>query len=89
MKKNNVAKVFMVSLLKSILCILIILGVGVASYKISYNILSDGTGSIGTSSGDISDIIEDAQTDEVSKNLIYVKNGDYITNIMIEIFNAI
>lgn len=88
MKKNNVAKVFMVSLLKSILCILIILGVGVASYKISYNILSDGTGSIGTSSGDISDIIEDAQTDEVSKNLIYVKNGDYITNIMIEICNT-
>ena len=87
-KNNNVAKVFMVSLLKSILCILIILGVGVASYKISYNILSDGTGSIGTSSGDISDIIEDAQTDEVSKNLIYVKNGDYITNIMIEICNT-
>lgn len=88
MKKNNVVKVFFISLLKSILFIIILLVVGFASYKISYTILSDNGGNIGTSKGDIADIIEDAQTDEISRNLIYVCNGDRITNLMLEICNT-
>lgn len=88
MKKNNVVKVFFISLLKSILFIIILLVTGFASYKISYTILSDNGGNIGTKKGDIEDIIEDAQTDEVSRNLIYVCNGDRITNIMVEICNT-
>ena len=88
MKKNNVAKVFFISLLKSILFIIILLVVGFASYKISYTILSDNGGNIGTKRGDIADIIEDAQTDEISRNLIYVCNGDRITNLMVEICNT-
>lgn len=88
MKKNNVAKVFFISLLKSILFIIILLCVGFASYKISYTILSDNTLDIGTSKGNIEDIIEDAQTDEISKNLIYVCDGDRITNMMLEICNT-
>ncbi|MDE6616981.1 MAG: LytR C-terminal domain-containing protein, partial [Lachnospiraceae bacterium] len=88
MKKNNVVKVFFISLLKSILFIIILLVTGFASYKISYTILSDNGGNIGTSKGDIADIIEDAQTDEISRNLIYVCNGDRITNLILEICNT-
>ncbi len=87
MKKNNVAKVFFISLMKSILLI-ILLCVGFGSYKISYTILSDNGGNVGTSKGDIEDIIEDAQTDEISKNLIYVTDEDRITNMMLEICNT-
>lgn len=88
MKKNNVAKVFFISLLKSILFIIILLCVGFGSYKISYTILSDNGGNVGTSKGDIEDIIEDAQTDEISKNLIYVTDEDRITNMILEICNT-
>lgn len=88
MKKNNVVKVFFISLLKSILFIIILLVVGFTSYKISYTILSDNGGNIGTKKGNIEDIIEDAQTDEVSRNLIYVCNGNNITNIILEICNT-
>ena len=88
MKKNNVAKVFFISLMKSILFIIILLCVGFGSYKISYTILSDNGGNVGTSKGDIEDIIEDAQTDEISKNLIYVTDEDRITNMMLEICNT-
>lgn len=87
-KNNNVVKVFFISLLKSILFIIILLIVGFTSYKISYNILSDNGGNIGTTKGDIADIIEGAQTDEISKNLIYVCNEDRITNMMLEICNT-
>ena len=88
MKKNNVAKVFFISLMKSILFIIILLCVGFGSYKISYTILSDNGGNVGTSKGDIEDIIEDAQTDEISKNLIYVTDEDRITNMILEICNT-
>ncbi len=87
-KNNNVAKVFLASLLKSVLYIILILAVGFGSYKISYAVLSNGSGEIGVSSSDISDIIEEAQTDEISKNLIYVYNGDKITHLMVEICNT-
>ena len=89
MKKKNVAKMFFTSLLKSLVCIAVILGVGFASYKISYSVLSgaDENGSDPVDS--LKDIIDDATTDEISKNLIYVSNDkNKITHIMLEICNT-
>ena len=78
MKKKSIAKVFILSLLKSILGIAIIIAVGFASYKISYMVLSNNSENVGTSSNEIKDIVEEAQTDEISKNLIYVSNDNKI-----------
>lgn len=89
MKKKNVVRLFFTSLLKSLLCIGVILGVGVASYKISYSVLSNGSGDTDTNSDSLKDIIDDATTDEISKNLIYVSNDkNKITHIMLEICNT-
>ena len=71
-KNNSIAGIFVKSLLKSILGIIVLLTVGFVSYKVSYMILSNNSSGIGNSSDNIKDIIEDAQTDKVSKNLIYV-----------------
>ena len=65
MKKKSIAKVFILSLLKSILGIAIIIAVGFASYKISYMVLSNNSENVGTSSNEIKDIVEEAQTDEI------------------------
>lgn len=88
MKKKNIAKIFALNLLKSVLFILIIIAVGFASYKISYMILSNNSENVGTSSNEIKDIIEEAQTDEISKNLIYVSNENKISHLMLEICNT-
>lgn len=40
-----------------------------ASYKISYMVLSNNSENVGTSSNEIKDIVEEAQTDEISKIL--------------------
>lgn len=88
MKKKSVAKIFALSLLKSILGIVVIIAVGFASYKISYMILSNNSEKVGTSSDEIKDIIEEAQTDEISKNLIYVNSGKRISHLMLEICNT-
>ena len=88
MKKKSIAKVFILSLLKSILGIAIIIAVGFASYKISYMVLSNNSENVGTSSNEIKDIVEEAQTDEISKNLIYVSNDNKISHIMLEICNT-
>ena len=88
MKKKSIAKVFALSLLKSIFGILIIIAVGFASYKISYMVLSNNSENVGTSSNEIKDIIEEAQTDEISKNLIYVSNDNKISHLILEICNT-
>lgn len=88
MKKKSIAKVFILSLLKSILGIAIIIAVGFASYKISYMVLSNNSENVGTSSNEIKDIVEEAQTDEISKNLIYVSNDNKISHLMLEICNT-
>ncbi|MBU5478376.1 LytR C-terminal domain-containing protein [Eubacterium sp. MSJ-13] len=88
MKKKNIAKVFALSLLKSILFILLIIAVGFASYKISYMVLSNNSENVGTSSNEIKDIIEEAQTDEISKNLIYVSDENKISHLILEICNT-
>ncbi len=89
MKKKSVAKLFFKSLLKSLVCICLIGGVGFASYKISYSILTKDSGSISSDSDSLQDILKDATTDEISKNLIYVSNEkDKITDVMLEICNT-
>ena len=90
MKKNAVI-FFLKSLLKSILVIMSILAVGVISYKISYDILSKQAkqGQIDVSEQEIEEILEEAETLEVSKNLIYVVNDKKdITHMMLEICNT-
>ncbi len=88
MKKKSIAKVFILSLLKSILGIAIIIAVGFASYKISYMVLSNNSENVGTSSNEIKEIVDEAQTDEISKNLIYVSNDNKISHLMLEICNT-
>lgn len=88
-KKKNIVKLFFISLLKSLLCIAVVLGVGLISYKISYTILSKGEGAVETDSDSLKDIIDDATTDEISRNLIYVSDDkNKITNVMLEICNT-
>lgn len=87
--KKNVLKMFLMSLLKSLLCIVIILGVGIISYKISYTILSKGNNDVDTNSDSLKDIMDEATTDEISKNLIYVSDDkNKITHLMLEICNT-
>lgn len=89
MKKKSVLKIFFTSLLKSLLCILIIIGVGLASYKISYMILSNDKAGVTTDDNSIEDIIEEATTDEISQNLIYVSDDkNRITHLLLEICNT-
>lgn len=89
MKKKNVAKLFFMSLLKSLLCIAVILAVGLISYKISYTVLSKDSSAGNGSSDSLKDILEEATTDEVSKNLIFVSDDkNKITHIMLEICNT-
>lgn len=88
-KKKNIVKLFFMSLLKSLLCIAVVLGVGFISYKISYAILSKGEGTVETDSDSLKDIIDDATTDEISRNLIYVSDDkNKVTTVMLEICNT-
>lgn len=91
MKKKSVVKLFFLSLLKSLIALVVIIGVGFASYRISYNVLSGEGQKIGT--GDlvdkVEDIIDKAKKDDISKNLIYVCNSKgAITNMLVEICNT-
>lgn len=88
MKKKSIAKMFFISLLKSLGCIAIILAVGFISYKISYAVLSGETDQNGVTT-EIEEIQSDATLDEVSKNLIYVSDEkNRITHLMLEICNT-
>jgi len=88
MKKKNVAKMFFTSLLKSLICIVIVLGVGVISYKISYSILSKDGGIAKTDVDSLADIKAEATTDDISRNLIYVSDEkNRVSHIMLEICN--
>lgn len=90
MKKNAVI-FFFTSLLKSVLVIVSVLAVGVISYKVSYQVLSRRMedGKIDVSDRELTEILDVAKTDEVSKNLIYVVNEKQaITHMMLEICNT-
>lgn len=91
MKKKNksIFKLFYMSLLKSLLCIAIILVVGFISYKVSYTVLSKADGDTDTSAESLEEIKNKATTDEISKNLIYVSDDkNKITHVMLEICNT-
>ena len=89
MKKKNVLVFFLKSLLKSVLVLVSILLVGVISYKVSFEVLSKKMETGDVSSGEIQDILDEAQTDEISKNLIYVVDDKKnITHMMVEICNT-
>lgn len=86
--KKNIAKLFGMSLLKSLAAICILLAVGFGSYKISYYFLSKGATEVKTDEDSIQEIIKEAKTEDISKNLIYVCNEkDQITHMMVEICN--
>lgn len=87
--KKNVLKMFFLSLGKSLLCIAVLLLVGFASYKISYTLLAKGGAGGSNSTENLKDIMDEAQTDEISKNLIYVTDDkNKITHLMLEICNT-
>ncbi|MCH5267881.1 MAG: LytR C-terminal domain-containing protein [Lachnospiraceae bacterium] len=87
--KKSIWKLFAMSLLKSLVAICVLLAVGFGSYKISYYFLSKGATEIKTDKDSIQQIIKDAQTEDISKNLIYVCNEkDQITHMMVEICNT-
>ena len=78
--KNNIWKVFAINLGKSILGICILIAVGFGSYKISYHFLSKNATNVNTDKDSIKEIIKEAKTEDISKNLIYVCNEkDQIT----------
>lgn len=88
MKKESIAKLFFVSLAKSLGCLLIILAVGFISYKISYTILSGETEE-NSMTAEVKEIQSNAKTDEISKNLIYVTDDkNRIVHLMLEICNT-
>lgn len=89
--KKNAVKFFFKSLLKSILVIMSILAVGFISYKVSYEYLSRQLeeGKLDVQEKKLESILDQAKTDEISKNLIYVINDKQkITHMMLEICNT-
>lgn len=87
--KKNVLKMFFLSLGKSLLCIAVLLLVGFTSYKISYALLAKGGAGGSSGNENLKDIMDEAQTDEISKNLIYVADDkNKITHLMLEICNT-
>ena len=89
--KKNAVKFFFKSLLKSILVIMSILAVGFISYKVSYEYLSRQLeeGKLDVQEKELESILDQAKTDEISKNLIYVINDKQkITHMMLEICNT-
>ena len=89
--RKNAVKFFFKSLLKSILVIMSILAVGFISYKVSYGYLSRQLeeGKLDVQEKELESILDQAKTDEISKNLIYVINDKQkITHMMLEICNT-
>lgn len=89
--KKNAVMFFFKSLLKSILVIVSILAVGFISYKVSYGYFSKQLeeGKLDVQEKELESILDQAKTDEISKNLIYVVNDkQMITHMMLEICNT-
>lgn len=89
--KKHILKFFGINLLKSLLSICVLLLVGFVSYKISYYFLSkDAVQQQKKAEQDtLEEIKQEAQVDEISKNLIYVcDENNKITHMMVEICNT-
>lgn len=94
MKNSNgksVLKFFLINLLKSLASILVLILVGFGSYKISYYFLSKNAEEQKKEEeqDNLEEIKQQAQTDEISKNLIYVSDDkNKITHMIVEICNT-
>ncbi len=89
--KKNVVLFFFKSLFKSIFIIVSILAVGVVSYKFSFDYLSRQAeeGKLDVQQQELESILQQAQKDELSKNLIYVADDQQrISHMMLEICNT-
>ncbi len=89
MKKKNVFMYFLRSLMKSLLVIAAVLLVGFTSYKVSYHFLSANLSDDNVTEKEIEKILDEAKTDDISKNLIYVcDDKQRISHMMLEICNT-
>jgi hypothetical protein len=89
--KKNAVMFFLKSLLKSLVVIVSILAVGGVTYKVSYEYLSKQLeeGKLDVKEQELENILDQAQTDEISRNLIYVVDDNQkITHLMLEICNT-
>lgn len=88
---KGVFKFFMINLLKSLICIFVLILVGFGSYKISYYFLSKNAAEQRKEEEEdnLEEIKQQAQTDEISRNLIYVcDDKNKITHMILEICNT-
>ncbi len=88
---KGVFKFFMINLLKSLLCIFVLILVGFGSYKISYYFLSKNAAEQRKEEEEdnLEEIKQQAQTDDISRNLIYVcDDKNKITHMILEICNT-
>lgn len=88
---KNILKIFGINLLKSLLCICLLIAVGCVSYLISYHFLSKQAAQQKkqVEQDTLEEIKHEAQVDEVSKNLIYVSDEkNKITHMILEICNT-
>lgn len=88
---KSILKFFMINLLKSLVSILVLILVGFGSYKISYYFLSKNAveQQKKEEKDNLEEIKQQAQTDDISKNLIYVSDDkNKITHMIIEICNT-
>lgn len=90
MKKKSVGQIFIRVFLQSFFIIVILIGVGVASYKLTtyYYKITEKEVSVADKDA-VKDIVDDVKIDRVSKNLIYhvdSKTGE-IKHLILEIFS--
>lgn len=88
---KSILKIFGINLLKSLLCICLLIAVGCVSYLISYHFLSKQAAQQKKQEEKdiLEEIMQEAQVDEVSKNLIYVSDEkNKITHMILEVCNT-
>lgn len=89
--KKRILKFFAINLLKSLLSLCVLILVGFGSYKISYYYLSKEAAQQQKEDEQdtLEEIKQEAQVDEISKNLIYVcDEKNKITHMIVEICNT-
>ncbi|MCR5201655.1 MAG: LCP family protein [Lachnospiraceae bacterium] len=86
---KNVFLFFLKSLIKSLFLILVIIGVGVGSYFVSYKVLKTKQPKENSSLKELEDIKSQAKTDKISKNLIFViDDKERVVALLLEVCNT-
>lgn len=91
MKKNSLFSLFMRRFIKSFLVIIMLLGIGYGSYRISLLYYQTVKPPREAQSNDLVDkIVNNVKVDDISKNVIYRVNAKTgkITGIVLEVFNT-